>query len=97
MMLYEKENMRGIHHLIWNDWNVEHIALHGVTPDEVEQVVFSRDKMIRRGKDKSVYYIFGQTDSGRYLFIVVKEVSSDTGWTITARDMSDRERKLYKR
>ena len=26
-------------HLVWDEWNRDHIAKHGVTPSEVEEVV----------------------------------------------------------
>jgi hypothetical protein len=49
---------------------VEHIAEHGVTPEEFEHVCFGRALILRakaRGENP-VYYVLGETDSGRHLF-----------------------------
>lgn len=35
--------------LIWDDWNVEHIADHGVAPEEVEEVCFDKPLVRRAG------------------------------------------------
>lgn len=82
--------------LFWNDWNIEHIAGNNVIVDEVEEVIFSRSSRIRRGRDKGIYYIFGQTFAGRYLFIVVRDLGRGVAKPITARDMESRERHLYR-
>lgn len=58
---------------IWPDERKDHIARHGVTPEEVEQVCFGRS-FVQRAKSEGespVYYILGQSKSGRYLFCVV--------------------------
>ncbi len=89
--------MKKFHQLIWDDWNVEHIERHNVTPDEVEQVAFNYTSKIRKGKGKQIYYILGQTEAGRYIFIVLKEYRRGVGRPITAREMSGKERKLYQR
>jgi hypothetical protein len=41
---------------------------HGVEPSEVEEVL-ANDPYTRRGRE-GLYYVFGQTDAGRYLFAV---------------------------
>ncbi len=56
--------------LIWDDWNEEHIARHGVTRDEAEEVCFNQSSLgvrIRRGR----YRVIGQTDAGRYLTVIL--------------------------
>jgi hypothetical protein len=35
-----------IDHLVWDDWNREHIARHNVTPEEVEQVILGTCKAL---------------------------------------------------
>ncbi len=59
--------------IVWPEDRVEHIARHGVTPEEVEQVCFGKP-LVRRAKSEGenpVYYVQGQTEAGRYLFCVV--------------------------
>ncbi len=51
---------------IWPDERKDHIARHGVTPEEVEQVCFGRS-FVQRAKSEGespVYYILGQSEIG---------------------------------
>jgi len=88
--------MQRYRHLAWNQQNIGHIARHHVTPDEVEQAVFSQSCLKRKGRGDGIYYILGKTDSGRYLFIVLRDWGAGTALPITARDMSESEKKLCK-
>lgn len=81
--------------LRWDESNVEHIARHGVSPDEAEQACFSRPK-VRRGRCGR-YLVLGRTKGGRYLLVVLTHLGGGEGRVITARDMDDRERRLYRR
>ena len=36
----------------WNEWNVEHIAIHGVEPEEAEWVVRGRGSLSQFGMSK---------------------------------------------
>jgi hypothetical protein len=59
--------------IIWNEDRFEHIAVHKLEPYEVEEVCFGQS-LVLRAKTKGenpVYYILGQTKSGRYLFCVI--------------------------
>ena len=89
-----------IDELIWDDWNVEHIADHGVEPDEVEDVCFGRPLVRRAGTTRyglSRYHAFGQTEAGRYLFIVLDREAAGVFYVVSARDMSKRELRQYRR
>jgi len=88
--------MKRFFDVCWNDWNIDHIAHHSVIPEEVEEVVFSRLSRIRKGRGDAIFYLFGQTLSGRYLFIVLRDLGNSTAFPITARDMTNSEKKLYK-
>ncbi len=88
--------MRKYHHLFWGEENISHIARHRVIPDEAEQVVFSARCLKRKGKGEKIYYVLGKTESGRYLFIVLRDLGKAAARIITARDMSNKEKKLYK-
>ena len=72
---------------------------HGLTVYEVESVfdrkpIFSK---MERGhiRGENLYRALGQTDSGRYLavFFIYKETHE--ALVISARDMTDKERKYY--
>ena len=80
----------------WNDRNTEHIARHNVSPDEVEDVAFDDEPWIRKGRRGS-RYMLGYTIGGRYLFIVYSLKSTGIARVITAMDMDEKTRKLYKK
>ena len=87
-----------IHELAWPDDQIDHIARHGVTPEEVEEVCFGHS-LVQRAKsegDNPVYYLLGQTDSGRYLFCVVIRFPDGKGFPITARPMTDNEKRRFR-
>ena len=87
-----------IHELLWPQDRIEHIAQHSITPDEVEEVCLSKP-FIQRAKSQGenpVYYVLGQTNSGRYLFCVVIRFPDGKGYPVTARAMTDREKRRYR-
>jgi hypothetical protein len=43
------------------------------------------------------YHVYGQTTSGRYLFIVLDQDTAGVFYTVTARDMTEREKQLWRR
>ena len=62
-------------HFQWDAGNINHIALHGITPYEAEQV-FANDPLIvqvqiRNGENRVLH--LGETDTGRVLFVAVTE------------------------
>ena len=80
--------------LVWTSKNASHIARHEITPSEIEEVMFGGTPLIRKGRE-NVYYSYGQTGSGRYLFVVFVLWNSGQGFVVTARQMTEAERKLY--
>lgn len=79
----------------WDEDSVFHIARHHVNPEEVEEVCFSNASFLEKGREK-FYYVTGPTESGRYLFIVVKFIGHGKVKVITARDMDSKEKSRYK-
>jgi hypothetical protein len=79
----------------WDEQNIEHILRHNVVPDEVEEACVNKP-YVRKSADKR-YLVYGVTDSGRYIFIVGINKGKGIFRTITARDMTEREKSLYKR
>ena len=75
---------------------------HHVTFREARQILFSRSRIRFAEKGhtvgEDVYAAFGQTLGGRYLsvFFIYKSARK-TAVIISARDMSDKERKAYGR
>lgn len=80
--------------LVWDEWNREHIARHNVEEKEVEEVCQSKN-LFERGRD-GTYQITGQTQTGRYLNIVVVKRANGF-YPVTARDADAKERKRFKK
>jgi len=86
-----------IRELIWPEGRVDHIKRHGITPEEVEETCFGKS-FVQRAKSKGanpVYYVLGQTEAGRYLFCVVIQFPDSRGYPVTARPMTDKEKRRY--
>ncbi len=80
----------------WLDWVVEKIiAKHGVDPAEVEECFVNRPQKVRRVQEGK-YQLFGQANSGRYLFVVFVWKGRYVR-VITARDMDNSERTAFRR
>jgi uncharacterized DUF497 family protein len=78
----------------WNINNIEHIARHRVSPDEVEDVAFDDEPWIRKGR-KRTRYMLGYTVAGRYLFTVYTLKDKGVAKVVTSMDMDDKTRRLY--
>lgn len=76
--------------LIWDDWNVEHIALHEVTPKEVEEVLNGQPFWSKTYGDR--YRVIGQTTQERFLTIILAPKDTNTFYPVTARPASRKER-----
>jgi uncharacterized DUF497 family protein len=80
----------------WDEHNVAHIARHGVTPMEVEEL-FQRGHLTfpaaHKGGEKR-YKAFGTTAQGRHL-VVVFTYRADLLRPVTAHPMNRTLRRLY--
>jgi len=91
-----------IEEIIWLDTIVEKLAVkHCVIPDEVEEVLRNKPKFrfVEKGNQarEHVYLALGQTDSGRYLAVIFVYKLSNQALILSARDMANKERKMYDR
>jgi uncharacterized DUF497 family protein len=85
-----------ISELVVSDETETHIWVkHLVTLDEVEEAC-AADPLVLRGRDGS-YAVYGRTDAGRYLMIVLYPRERGAYALATARDMEDRERRRYQK
>ena len=80
--------------VLWTEDSETHIAHHNVTPLEVEQVLYSQPRLTVPGRDDTTE-VLGQTDAGRLLLVVVTEASDGRDFVITARDMTDAEKRTF--
>ena len=86
-----------IYELIWTQDRVEHIAAHGIEPNEVEEVCFGAPLVFRTKSkgDNPVYHVLGQTEEGHYLFCVIIRFPHGKGFPVTARPMTQKEKKRF--
>ena len=81
--------------LIWDEWNVAHIARHKVTQEEVEEVCASNPVMQTGKKGRLLAY--GLTKSGKTITVVLDQEPEDgVYYPVTARSTAKKERKIYK-
>ena len=88
-----------IDEIVWPEERIEHIARHGITPEEVEEVCFGKS-LVQRAKSEGenpVYYLLGQTAAGRYFFCVVIRFPDGNGYPVTAREMTASEKRRYRK
>ena len=80
----------------WNHSNIHHIAQHGITPSEAEQVVQNDPidlEFQRRGEESRIAQI-GETDQGRIL-VVVSTLRNGLTRVVTAFPAKRRLRVVY--
>ncbi len=81
---------------IWDTANIGHIAIHGVTPEEAEQVIQSDpldlERQIQNYEERFVH--LGETNSGRVLFVIIT-VREDMLRVVTAFPADKATRKHY--
>ena len=91
-----------INEIIWLTQFVDKIeSKHGVSADEVEEVLTNQPRIqrIERGalEGEDLYRATGQTEAGRFLVVFFLYKGRDRALVISARDVSQRERKNYGR
>jgi uncharacterized DUF497 family protein len=86
-----------IEKISWDQETVDHISSHLVSPEEVEEVLFNDvdTPLMMRGKEDK-YLAYGKTHGGR-LLIIVWAVKYKKTKIITAREMTEKEKRFYGR
>ncbi len=77
--------------VIWNyepGGNVEHIAEHGLTPEDVESVICSPfEKKISRSSGRPA--VTGTTPDGRLILVVYEQFDDITVYPVTAFEVEE--------
>jgi uncharacterized DUF497 family protein len=85
-----------IRRLIWDEWNVAHIARHNVTPEEADEVCHNQPIVQQGYRGRSL--VIGPTFAGRMLTAVIApEEEEGVYYPVTARPASRRERAIWQR
>ena len=75
--------------IIWNDEpgeNVDHIAEHGLLPEEVEHVLANHESGAE-SHSSGRPCVFGYTEDGRYIIVIYDEIDEDTVYPVTAYEV----------
>ncbi len=88
--------------IIWLRNIVDKLAFkHHVETYEVEEVLTINPKFrfVEKGEraGEDVYMALGQTDAGRYLTVLFIHKTTRQALILSARDMADKERRIYAR
>jgi uncharacterized protein len=82
----------------WNGWNIDHIARHGVSPVEAEEVVLGAVPPYPSYEGDEKYQVRGQTQDGRFLQVVyVIDPGERSLYVIHARPLKDIEKRRWRR
>lgn len=81
----------------WIRWNVEHIARHGVTPEEAEYVVNHAKPPFPQRIDDEKRIVWGQTRNGTYLQVIYLIDPDGTVFVIHARRLTDKQKRQLRR
>ena len=79
--------------LVWDEFNSQHIRLHGVTIVEAEETSQSKIKVKITYENRLL--VFGKTKNNKLLTLIVAPVSEHSYYVVTARGMSRKERRWY--
>jgi uncharacterized DUF497 family protein len=69
---------------------------HRVVPEDAREACYF-GAFVRKGRSEGVYLVFGRSETGRYLTVIVRYRGRGVASVITARDMDAAERRHYER
>ncbi len=81
----------------WNQWNVEHIAEHGVSPEQAEEAVCGATRPYPLHSEDDKWLVWGKAAGGEWLQVVYIIDEDDSVFVIHARHLTKNEKKRYRR
>ncbi len=71
------------------DGNVQHVALHDLTKEEVESVLLDPNTEVDESQSSGLPATFGWTDTGRHIIVIWENVLDDpkTVYPVTAYEV----------
>jgi uncharacterized DUF497 family protein len=79
--------------IIWDmdddpEGNVQHIAAHDLTKEEVEDVLVDPEKR-STSRSSGLPLVLGTTSTGRFIAVVFEQIDTDTVRPVTAFDIEE--------
>jgi len=81
--------------LYWDDANIEHIARHGLSPVDIDDVCFG-GHISFKGRQRR-YILYGKTEGDAMIMIVLERLFRQVFRPITARAMIEKEKHNYRK
>ncbi len=81
----------------WNAWNLEHVAVHAVDPEEAEMVVSHAEQPYPLRYPEGKFMVWGRGRGGRLLQVFFVLDEDKTIYVIHARPLTDQEKRRYRR
>ena len=81
----------------WNDWNEEHVAKHGVSPEEAQRVIETARSPFPRMIEEDKRLVWGRGKGGRLLQVIFFIGEDDFVYTIHARPLTEKEKGRFRR
>jgi len=81
----------------WNDWNLDHIAEHGMVPEDVEWIVNHAQPPYPERSRRNTYLVRGQTYDGYYMQVAFLLEDGNSVFVIHARPLSESEKRQFRR
>jgi uncharacterized DUF497 family protein len=81
----------------WNDWNLDHVAEHGIAPEDAEQVVATARQPYPLWRPDDKWLVWGAGRGGQLVQVVFVLDPDDTVFVIHSRKLTDREKQQYRK
>jgi uncharacterized DUF497 family protein len=81
----------------WNADNIDHLAEHGVSPQEAQQVMRNARPPYPRAIQDGKFVVCGQTHEGVYLQVIFIFSPPGVVYVIHARPLNEREKIRFRR
>lgn len=81
----------------WNEWNIEHVAQHGVSPEAAEEVIQAASGSYPRRIGGGKLLVWGRSEEGELLQVIFVLDDDGTGYVLHARPLTERERRRFRR
>lgn len=77
--------------LQWDDFNTRHIGKHGISVSEIEETCLNKIDVLSGYGSRQM--LFGKTNKGRYVTVILMRKVKNIYYVVTARDTSKKERR----
>jgi len=84
--------------LVWDDWNLEHIARRNISPTDIGWLLSNEDpRPLFLGGRGGTLSALGKDAAGRYLIVILARRGRGAFYPVTARPMTSIEKHHYLR